>query len=214
MKINNFVLYENNKNDSFAYGTKFIPKRTLNKSTDSMVASIEKYVSGKDTYNISFKKNNSGKTYSNSYSFTKKIFKQYINFLTNFTIDAVNNQSNLEKSFTVEPECEIILSSLDKEHVKICSVKHKQNSLNRIFFTLLKKELLTYINVLENIYEGKEIMSSLGYEMGFLINPLSKKERDELYLSTLYALADGALDGKDKKAFYNISKEIKRILNY
>lgn len=213
MKINNFVLYENSKNDSFAYGTKFIPKRTLNKLTDSMVASIEKYVSGKDTYNISFKKNNNGKTHSNSYSFTKKIFKQYIDFLTNFTIDAANNQSNLEKSFTVEPEGEIILSSLDKDHVKICSVKHKQNSSSRIFFTLLKKELLTYINVLENIYAGKEIMSSLGYEMGFLINPLSKKERDELYLSTLYALADGALDGRDEKAFYNISKEIKRVLN-
>lgn len=214
MKINNFVLYENSKNDSFAYGTKFIPKRTLNKLTDSMVASIEKHVSGKDTYNISFKKNNNGKTHSNSYSFTKDVFKQYIDFLTNFTIDAANNQSNLEKSFTVESEGEIILSSLDKEHVKICSVRHKQNSSSRIFFTLLKKELLTYINVLENIYEGKEIMSSLGYEMGFLINPLSKKERDELYLSTLYALADGALDGKDEKSFYNISKEIKRVLNY
>lgn len=214
MKINNFVLYENSKNDSFAYGTKFIPKRTLNKSTDSMVASIEKYISGKDAYNVSFKKNNNGKTHSNSYSFTKEVFKQYIDFLTNFTIDAANNQSNLEKSFTVESEGEIILSSLDKEHVKICSVKNKQNSSSRIFFTLLKKELLTYINVLENIYEGKEIMSSLGYEMGFLINPLSKKERDELYLSTLYALADGALDGKDEKAFYNISKEIKRVLNY
>ncbi|NMM64759.1 hypothetical protein HBE96_19315 [Clostridium sp. P21] len=214
MKINNFVLYGNSEKDSFAYGTKFIPKRTLNKSTDFMIASVEKHVSGKDTYSILFKKHSNSKVHTNSYNFTKGDFKKYIDFLTEFTIDMIDNKSNLEKNFIVNGQVQITLNSLNKEYVKICAIKQKENYISRIFFTLLKKELLTYINILKNIYLGKEIVSSLCYEMGFLINPLSKQERDDLYLNTLYILADSALDTRNEMVFNSISREIQKVLNY
>ncbi len=214
MKINNFVLYEDSKEDSFAYGTKFTPKRTLNKLTDFMIASIKKHINNEDTYNISFKRNQNGNSASSSYSFNRENFKQYIDFLMNFTIDITENKSNSEKKFVIDGEVKITLSSLNKEYIKICAIKQDESSISRIFFTLLKKELMIYINVLQSIYSGKEIVSSLGYEMGFLINPLSKKERDFLYLNALYALADSALDGRDEKAFNSISREIKRVLDY
>jgi hypothetical protein len=214
MKTNNFVLYENSKEDSFAYGTKFTPKRTLNKLTDFMIASVKKHIDGKNTYNISFKRNHKGDSASNNYSFSREDFKQYIDFLMNFAINITEGKSNSEKRFIVDGEVKITLTSLNKEYIKICAIKQDESSLSRIFFTLLKKELMIYINALQNIYIGKEIVSSLGYEMGFLINPLSKKERDFLYLNTLYVLADSALDGRDEKAFNSISREIKRVSDY
>jgi hypothetical protein len=78
---------------------------------------------------------------------------------------------------------------------------------------LLRLELSAYIEALKDVYSGKEITSLLTYQMGYLINPLSKLERDEVYLNALYIFIDWALDNRNKEVFGLLVKEVQRVLD-
>ena len=214
MEISSYILSKHSESEKFEYGVKLMPNRTLDKFTDSMVISKEKSISNIDVYNICFKRRQGFRIVLNNFSLSQDCFKQYLNFLIRFNEKNQELETNIKSEFVIQNWGKIILSSLNKDYIKISSEKVDSSSLDKVFFTLLKTELLSYIKVLENIYLGKETASSLSYEMGHLINPLSKKERDNLYLDALYVFIDSALDNRNKHAFDMLSKEVQRVLNY
>ncbi|WML37249.1 hypothetical protein [Clostridium sp. OS1-26] len=211
MEINNFILPNYSKDDNFEYGIKIVPKRIPDRLTDSIIVSIEKNIKGKNRYNLCFKRKRELEVVNNSYSLSKEVFEEYISFLVKFA-NELNEENKNNKEFNIKNQGKIIISSLNKEYIKISSIRINNNSSIRVFFTLSKKELLTYINVLKDIYLEKYINSYLSYQMDYLINPLTKEERKSLYIGALYAFADSALDNKDKKRFDMLSKEIGKIL--
>ena len=214
MEINDFVLSKHSDAEKFEYGVKLMPKRTLDKLTDSMIISKEKNVNKMEIYNICFKRRQCLRIVLNNFSLSEKSFKEYIDFLLEFNGKLAKPEKNIKSEFIVDKGGKITLSSLNKDYIKISSEKLVNSSLDKVFFTLLRTELLVYIEVLNNIYSGKETVSSLNYSMGYLINPLSKAEREQLYLDTLYIFIDCALDHRNRYAFDVLSKEVQRVLNY
>lgn len=214
MEINEFILSKHNEVEKFHYGVKLMPSRTLDKLTDSMIISREKSINKMDSYSICFKRKQGIKVVSNDFILSEKSFADYMEFLLSFNGELLKAEKNIKSEFIVDKGGKITLSFLNKDYIKISSEKIENNSLNKVFFTLLRKELLVYITVLKDIYSGKEIESSLNYSMGYLINPLSRSERKQLYLDALYAFIDSALDHRNKHAFDMLSKEIQRVLNY
>ncbi len=211
MEINNFILPNYSKGDNFEYGIKIVPKRIPDRLTDSIIVSIEKNIKGKNRYNLCFKRKRDLKVINNSYSLSKEVFREYISFLVEFA-NELNGENKNNKEFNIKNQGKIIISSLNKEYIKISSIKVINNSSVRVFFTLSEKELLTYINVLKDIYLEKCINNYLIYQMNYLVNPLTKEERKNLYIGALYAFADSALDNRDKNRFDMLSKEIRKIL--
>lgn len=211
MEINNFILPNYSKGDNFEYGIKIVPKRIPDRLTDSIIVSIEKNIKGKNRYNLCFKRKRELEVINNSYSLSKEVFREYISFLVEFT-NELNGENKNNKEFNIKNQGKIIISSLNKEYIKISSIKVINNSSVRVFFTLSEKELLTYINVLKDIYLEKCINNYLIYQMNYLVNPLTKEERKNLYIGALYAFADSALDNRDKNRFDMLSKEIRKIL--
>jgi hypothetical protein len=214
MEINDFILSKHNDVEKFEYGVKLMPKRTLDKLTDSMIISKEKNVNKTDVYNICFKRRQGLRIVLNNFTLSEKSFKEYMDFLLGFNGKFIKTEKNIKSEFIVDNGGKITLSSLNKDYIKISSEKVENSSLDKVFFTLLRAELLVYIEVLNNIYSGKEIVSSLNYSMGYLINPLSKAEREQLYLDALYAFIDSALDHRNRQAFDMLSREVQRVLNY
>lgn len=213
MEINDFVLSKNAQGEKFQYGVKLMPNRTLDKLTDSMIISKEKDISKTDIYNICFKRRQGHRIVSNNFILSEKSFEQYMDFILKFNESSFTVEKSIKSEFIIGNLGKIILSSLNKDYIKISSEKTGNSSLDKVFFTLLKTELLAYIKVLRNIYSGKEIASSLNYSMGYLINPLSKLEREQLYLDALYVFIDSALDHRNRHAFDLLSKEVQRVLN-
>ncbi|MBI6875520.1 hypothetical protein [Clostridium aciditolerans] len=211
MEINNFILPNYSKDDNFEYGIKIVPKRIPDRLTDSIIVSIEKNIKGKNRYNLCFKRKRDLEVINNSYSLSKEVFREYISFLVEFA-NELNGENKNNKEFNIKNQGKIIISSLNKEYIKISSIRVNNNSSVRVFFTLLEKELLTYINVLKDIYLEKCINNYLIYQMNYLVNPLTKEERKNLYIGALYAFADSALDNRDKNRFDMLSKEIRKIL--
>ncbi|MCT8977750.1 hypothetical protein N4T77_14210 [Clostridium sp. CX1] len=211
MKINSFLLSKYDRGEQFEYGVKLIPNRTLDRLTDSMVISAEKNISGKNLFNLCFNKRQEGKLINNKFILPEESFKEYITFLMGYCNKIKEHEKNKKTEFNIEGQGKIIISSLNKDIIKISSEKAEKDSKGKVFFTLLKTEMLQYIKALDDVYLGKEITSLLIYQMGYLNNPLSKKERDKLYLDALYVFADCALDYKDKESFQILSKEIKKI---
>ena len=214
MEINGFVLSKCNEVEKFEYGVKLMPSRTLDKLTDSMIISREKNVNKMDSYNICFKRKQSNRVVLNNFILSEETFKEYMDFLLSFNEKLLKGERAVKSEFNVDKGGKITLSFLNKDYIKIYSEKTENGSLDKVFFTLLRTELLVYIKVLNDIYSGKEIASSLNYSMGHLINPLSSLERKQLYLGALYAFVDSALDHKNKHAFDLLVKEIQRVLNY
>lgn len=211
MEINNFILPNYSKGDNFEYGIKIVPKRIPDRLTDSIIVSIEKNIKGKNRYNLCFKRKRDLEVINNSYSLSKEVFREYISFLVEFA-NELNGENKNNKEFNIKNQGKIIISSLNKEYIKISSIRVNNNSSVRVFFTLSEKELLTYINVLKDIYLEKCINNYLIYQMNYLVNPLTKEERKNLYIDALYAFADSALDNRDKNRFDMLSKEIRKIL--
>lgn len=212
MEINNFTLSNHYKSEKFKYGMKLIPNKSLNRLTDNLIVYIEKNVVGKDKYNICFKKKIDYNLACNSYRLSRKKFEEYILFLTEFNGKYCNDKNNIEDEFIIEDENKIIITSLNKKYIKISSIGSNNDSLTKIFFTLLKEELSIYIAALKKILREVKVDNSLSYQMEYLINPINKKERDKLYLEALYAFANSILDNGNREAFNLISKEINRIL--
>lgn len=211
MEINNFILPNYSKDDNFEYGIKIVPKRIPDKLTDSIIVSIEKNIKGKNRYNLCFKRRRELDVINNSYSLSKEVFEEYISFLIRF-VNNLNEYNKNNMEFNIRNQGKIIISSLNKEYIKISSTRINDNSSTKVFFTLAERELLTYIDVLKDIYREKCIDSYLNYQMNYLVNPLTKEERKSLYIDALYAFADNALDNRDKKRFDMLSKEITKIL--
>lgn len=211
MEINNFILPNYSKDDNFEYGIKIVPKRIPDKLTDSIIVSIAKNIKGKNRYNLCFKRRRELDVINNSYSLSKEVFEEYISFLIRF-VNNLNEYNKNNMEFNIRNQGKIIISSLNKEYIKISSTRINDNSSTKVFFTLAERELLTYIDVLKDIYREKCIDSYLNYQMNYLVNPLTKEERKSLYIDALYAFADNALDNRDKKRFDMLSKEITKIL--
>ena len=212
MKINNFILSNSSKSEDFEYGIEILPKRIPDRLTDSINVSIEKNIKGKNRYNLSFKRKRKFEIINNNYSLSKEAFDEYINFLLNF-IDGLNENKKNKKEFNIENQGKIVVYSLNKELIKISAVMTKNGSCTKVFFTLLEKELFTYIDVLKDIYFEKCADNYLNYQMDYLVNPITKEERKSLYVSALYAFIDNALDNRDKKAFNQLAKEVNTILS-
>lgn len=212
MKINNFVLSNSSKSEEFEYGIEILPKRIPNRLTDSINVSIEKNIKGKDRYNLSFKRKRNFEIINNNYSLSKEFFNEYINFLISF-IDNLNENKIDEKEFNIKNQGKIIISFLNKDVIKISSVMNRNGNPTKVFFTLLKKELFTYIDVLKDIYFEKSVQSYLNYQIEYLVNPITAEERKNLYVGALYAFIDNALDNNNKEVFNRLSKEINIILN-
>lgn len=204
MKISNFVLSRNTIDNRFKYGIKFVPEKVLNKYLDYMLVVLKKLNEREDGFNLTFKKD---KLFNNIQLSTNE-FKTYINMLYDF-YNSLGEEKNVEVEFiTKNSKDKIILTSLNDEHIKVCSVKQNFDEEKRVFFILMKEELIDYITSLNAVYRENEIQRNLnGVSKGFI----RKSERDALYLQTLYIWANHALDNKDIKAFELISSEIKKI---
>lgn len=204
MKISNFVLSRNTIDNRFKYGIKFVPEKVLNKYLDYMLVVLKKLNEKEDGFNLTFKKD---KLFNNIQLSTNE-FKTYINMLYDF-YNSLGEEKNVEVEFiTKNSKDKIILTSLNDDHIKVCSVKQNFDEEKRVFFILMKEELIDYITSLNAVYRENEIQRNLnGVSKGFI----RKSERDALYLQTLYIWANQALDNKDIKAFELISSEIKKI---
>lgn len=204
MKISNFVLSRNTIDNRFKYGIKFVPEKVLNKYLDYMLVVLKKLNEKEDGFNLTFKKDK----LFNNIQLSSNEFKTYINMLYDFY-----NSSEKEESLEVEfiarnSKDKIILTSLNDDHIKVCSIKENFSEEKRVFFILMKEELIDYITSLNAVYRENEIQRNLnGVSKGFI----RKSEREALYLQTLYIWANQALDNKDIKSFELISSEIKKI---
>ncbi|WP_097027523.1 hypothetical protein [Clostridium peptidivorans] len=204
MKISNFVLSRNTIDNRFKYGIKFVPEKVLNKYLDYMLVVLKKLNEKEYGFNLTFKKD---KLFNNIQLSTNE-FKTYINMLYDFY-----NSSEKEENFEVEfiaknSKDKIILTSLNDNHIKVCSIKENFNGEKRVFFILMKEELIDYITSLNAVYRENQIQRNLdGVSKEFI----RKSERDALYLQTLYIWTNQALDNKDIEAFEVLSSEIKKI---
>lgn len=204
MKISNFVLSRNKIDNRFKYGIKFVPEKVLNKYLDYMLVVLKKVNEEEDGFNLTFKKDK----LFNNIQLSNNEFKTYINMLYDF-YNSLGKEENVEVEFIAKnSKDKIMITSLDDEHVKICSIKENFSEEKRVFFMLMKEELVDYITSLNAIYRENQIQRNLdGVSKGFL----RKSDRDALYLQALYIWANQALDNKDSKAFELISSEIKKI---
>lgn len=203
MEVSNFILSK--KNDDFLYRVKLVPNKVLNKMTDYIIVSVDDSIN----CNLSFKKNINRETINNQYSLTKDELKRYINFLNKINHKLINDISIESEEFNVENGEKIVIDSLNENCIKMCSIKNYGSNQKRNFFMLFKDELTIYIKVLEQIYFGNRPV--VKYDSQFLLNPITKKERDEIYLEALYVFANGALDLKNRANFDAISREIRNI---
>lgn len=203
MEISNFVLSK--REDDFSYQIKLIPNKVLNKMTDYIIVSFDDLIN----CNLSFKKNVNREIIDNQYSLTKDELERYINFLNGINDKLVNNEHIDFREFNIKDGEKIVINSLKRNCVKMCSIKNDKDKQSRNFFVLFKDELAAYIKVLKKVYFGDK--PAVKYDSEFLLNPITKKERDEIYLEALYVLANGTLDLKDKEKFEVISSEIKSL---
>lgn len=209
MNINSFILSGSSKSEDFEYGMEILPKKIPNKLTDSINVSIEKNIKGKNRYNLSFKRKVKFEIINNNYNLSKKIFDRYINFLINF----IYGLSREKEEFNIEGQGSIIVSFLNKEFIKIVSITNNNGKSDKVFFTLSKQELLIYIDILKDIYFERYTDNYPNYKINYLANPITKEEKENLYLGALYAFIDSTLDNRDKNMFYELSKEINTILS-
>lgn len=205
MKINNFVLPKNTLGNRFKYGIKFIPERTLNKYLDYILFVVKNDHIGKEVYNLCFKRGN----VFNNLVFSQNSLKEYIDFLGNVYNSTFSNNLNIEEEFCIKEGQKIVISSLNDNYLKICSVKEGMGNSLRVFFVLSKEELGEYLASLNALYREIKIVKELE-------NPnrcfLRQKEKDNLYLDSLYILLDDALDRRDEEMFKLLSQEIKKIV--
>jgi hypothetical protein len=204
VKISNFVLSRNTIDNRFKYGIKFVPEKTLNKYLDYMLVVLKKLNEKEDGFNLTFKKD---KLFNNIQLSTNE-FKTYINMLYDF-YNSLGEEKNVEVEFiTKNSKDKIILTSLNDDYIKVCSVKQNFDEEKRVFFILMKEELIDYITSLNALYRENQIQRNLN---GVSKDFIRKSERDALYLQTLYIWTNQALDNKDIKAFELLSSEIKKI---
>ncbi|MBV7276503.1 IDEAL domain-containing protein [Clostridium sp. PL3] len=209
MKINNFILSGSSESEDFEYGMEILPKKIPNKLTDRINVSIEKKIIGKNRYNLSFKRKVKFEIINNNYNLSKEIFGKYINFLVSF----IYGLSKSKEEFNIENQGRIMISFLNEEFIKIVAIVNNNDNSNKVFFTLSKQELLIYIEILKNIYFERYVDIYSNYQMNYLVNPITKEERKNIYVGALYAFIDSALDNRDEDMFYQLSKEINTILN-
>lgn len=192
-------------NGNYSYGIELIPKRTLNKLTDKLKIYQHKYINGLDRYSICFSRKHNGYTQKIIFKLNKSKFKQYIEFIRSFDIEYK------ESAFIVENYGSIKLKKLDKNYIKLAC---KTDNDTKVFYVLHVSELKSYLKILEKFYNPSEIIGYtnyyLSYDLESVLHPIKKCEKDKLYLNALYAFADCALDRKDKKLFFSISKEINK----
>lgn len=199
MDISNFVVHSKKENRGFEYGVKLVPNLAMDRFVDSILTSTEKNAKGCNKYKASFKRRCGIKTILNNFEFDEKNFLRYIEFLTSF------KDSNIKsKKFEIKKYGEIELMFLNKRMIKISS----RNNCTKLFFVISKKELGSYINILKSVHLT-EVSDSFIYYMNYIINPLSKIERDKLHAEVLYILIDGALDARDKDLFNFLCDELK-----
>lgn len=203
MKISNFVLPKNTLGSRFKYGVKFIPERTLNKYLDYILFVVKNDHIGKEVYNLCFKRGNT----FNNIIFSQNNLEEYIKFLGNVYENVFYNNLNIEE-FSIKEGQKIIISSLNENYLKICSVKEGIDSSVRVFFVFSKEELGEYLAALTALYRETKIIKELEKPNKCF---LRQKEKDKLYLNTLYIFLDDALDRRDKQMFELLSEEIKKI---
>lgn len=208
MESNNFITLSHNESKKFLFGIKMIPEKVMDRFTDSFIISIEKNLHHWDKYNIIFKKRCSNDVSINSYVLTKKTLKSYIDFLQDFAENFDSCDNNTCSVFPVDNQGEITLKVLHSTCLKLSSTNLNGESSFNLFYVLKKNELLIYIKKLKALYSGKEIDS---YMSLLDIHFLTKKEKDSLYINTLFILADSSLDLKDKKSFNIITNEILKM---
>ncbi|WP_125153024.1 hypothetical protein [Clostridium rectalis] len=206
MDINNFVLPKNALQNKFKYGIKFIPEKALNKYSHYMIVVVKSSLKGQGLYNICFKKNKN----FNNYELNQNEFEEYINFLKSFHSHFQNKKRISEEFFIKDKKQYITLSTLNDNYIKLCTEKEYENIKKRIFFVISKIELFQYINSLNAIYAELKMSKKLCNINNYF---LVKKEKNKLYLNTLYILADEALDRKDRETFYMISREIQKYIH-
>ncbi|WP_027624102.1 hypothetical protein [Clostridium lundense] len=205
MKINNFVLPKNTLGNRFKYGVKFIPERTLNKYLDYILFVVKNDHVGKEVYNLCFKRGD----IFNNIVFSQNNLEKYIEFLTNAYKNVFSNNLNIEE-FSIKEGQKIIISSLNENYLKICSVKEGiDSSQKRVFFVFSKKELGEYLVALTALYREIKIVKELEKPNKCF---LRQKEKDNLYLNALYVFLNDALDRRDKQMFELLSQEIKNLM--
>lgn len=190
-----------------SYGMEIVPKRALNRLTDKLKIYHNKYINGKENYCICFNRKHNGEINKISFNLNKDKLQQYILFIKNYLSEYKNNES----LFNADNYGSVYIKYLDKSYIKL--VCNANNGL-KVFYTLHRYELKSYLNILENILKHKEheiyTKFNMNYDIERIIYPIKKCEKYKLYLNALYAFADGALDKKDKKLFESISKEINK----
>ncbi|AYD39974.1 hypothetical protein D4Z93_05375 [Clostridium fermenticellae] len=203
MEISNFILSK--VEDDFSYQIKLIPNKVLNKMTDYIIVSFDDLIN----CSLSFKKNVNREIIDNQYSLTKNELEKYINFLNRIN-DKLTHDEHIDlQEFRIKDGEKIVINSLKRNCIKMCSIKNGEDRQSRNFFVLFKDELAAYIKVLKKVYFGDKPAAK--YNSEFLLKPITKKEYDEIYLEALYVMADGALDLKDKEKFEVISSKIKSL---
>ncbi|CAB1250439.1 IDEAL domain-containing protein [Clostridium sp. WLY-B-L2] len=198
MNISNFTV-SSDKNKQFLYGVKLIPSLAMDRFVDAILISAVENNRGYNEYEISFKRRCGIKTIVNNFKFNRKNFMAYIKFLTSFKSLDIKY-----RKFVVEEFGEIELVSLNRRMIKISS----KNNCNKLFFVISRKELASYINILKSVYLT-QINNSFIYYDNYIVDPLSKRERDEFYREILLTLIDGALDARNKGLFSYLCNELK-----
>ncbi|PRR77778.1 hypothetical protein CLLI_21660 [Clostridium liquoris] len=204
MKIDNFVLPKNTLGNRFKCGIKFIPERTLNKYLDYILFVVKSGHKGEEVYNLCFKRGNA----FNNLVFSQKSLEEYICFLQNVYNSTCSDNLNIEEEFLVKEGQKIVISSLNENYLKLCSVKEGIGASFRVFFVLSKEELGEYLLALNAFCREKKIIKELEKPNKPF---LRQKEKESLYLNTIYILLNEALDRKDKKMFEVLSGEIKKL---
>ncbi|EJO5347851.1 IDEAL domain-containing protein [Clostridium botulinum] len=215
------------------YCTEVITAKSLNKFTDKIKVLYHKYITGESYFDFYFGRTYKGKFIENKFYMFKKDLKVYIHFLKNFynvLKMMVNKEQDIIHYFFIKDQGEISLSLIGEHYIKLAS---EDNNKIRVFFILNKEELSYYITIMENIYYDKNAINELNFLTSTLdeINSqsyikennknirkgvsedyiLSQREKNKVYLGALHAFIDEALDRKDKKAFYSICNEIRKI---
>lgn len=215
MESNNFISLSKQSGRKLIFGIKMIPDKSMNRLTDKLAVYIEKHINHRDKYYISFSKKCSNDILMDSYMLTKKELKSYIDFLNSFYQNFDLTSGRIEDNFIFEHIGVVSIKILHSDFLKISSASSNTLQQPCLFFILSKNELFSYVNKLKAIYSGKEIDNYFNSSFNAISSPgirtLTKKERDSLYVNTLYLLADNSLDLKNKKAFNSISKEILKV---
>lgn len=217
MESNNFISLSREKDKKLLFGIKMVPDKAMDRLTDNLVIYIEKRVNHWDRYYLAFRKKCSNSILTNSYLLTKKALKSYIDFLQNFYDNFDLAKEVTCPEFRFDSSGYVSLKVLHSNFLKVSSVKTDAAPVMNLFFVLNKNELISYINKMKSIYTGKEIDTYFNLSFSNMCDlkthTLTKREKDSLYINTLYLLADNSLDLKDKKAFNVISKEILKVID-